>query len=65
MTTHIYHEDSHTHGLFPGCPRCQEHAEHPERGLDSENTERLLRGDILSTLDRIARENLLAYRESA
>mgnify|MGYP001610228943 CR=1 FL=1 len=25
--THVFHPDSHSHGLADGCPRCAEHAE--------------------------------------
>lgn len=37
MTCHSYHPDTHTHGLADGCPRCDEHAAHPELGLDQGN----------------------------
>lgn len=58
MASHGPHPDSHTHGLADGCPRCQEHAEHPERGLDRDNIRRLLRGEIHTTLDEIAANRL-------
>ena len=37
MSTHSYHPDTHTHGLADDCPRCTEHAHHPERSLDAVN----------------------------
>jgi hypothetical protein len=37
MATHTLHPDSHTHGLADGCPRCEEHAEHPTWTLDEAN----------------------------
>lgn len=58
MTTHIFHEDSHTHGLCDDCPRCQEHAEYPAASLDTENINRLLNGHCFSELDRIAADKL-------
>lgn len=58
MTTHVYHQDTHTHGLAPECPRCQEHAEHPAASLDSINIARLLRGEVHTPLDRKALEAL-------
>ena len=58
MTLHTYHPDSHSNGLQPGCPRCQEHAEHPERGLDSQNLARLRAGVLITSLDRQAARNL-------
>ena len=54
MTIHTYHPDSHTHGLHPDCPRCQEHAEHPHESLDAWNRARLLCGDVFTDLDRQA-----------
>jgi hypothetical protein len=54
MSTHIFHPDTHEHGLASDCPRCIEHAEHPERGLDSDNLERLRQGRIFTPLDKIA-----------
>lgn len=62
MTAHIYHPDTHEYGLFDECPRCQEHAEHPEWSLDSDNVARLLRGDLFSELDRKAAERLARLR---
>lgn len=41
MSSHTRHPDVHTHGLQDGCPRCEEHAEHPERSLDNEMLEML------------------------
>jgi len=58
MTVHSIHPDTHTHGLYPGCPRCEEHAARPEVGLDRVNTARLLSGKSYTTLDRIAAVNL-------
>lgn len=58
MTTHSVHPDSHTHGLADDCPRCQEHAEHPERGLDRDNIRRLLRGETYTKLDERAAARL-------
>ena len=37
MTAHVWHPDTHTHGLADGCPRCAEHAAHPELSLDAQN----------------------------
>jgi hypothetical protein len=34
---HTFHPDTHTHGLADGCPRCTEHAQHPEASLDDRN----------------------------
>jgi hypothetical protein len=62
MTTHSFHEDSHTHGLADDCERCQEHAEHPETSLDRANLERLLAGEIHTRLDRVAADRLKAGR---
>lgn len=59
MSSHIYHEAVLTHGLCPKCPRCREHAKHPRESLDQENIDRLLNGDILTTLDVTAVANLL------
>lgn len=61
MTAHIYHPRSHTHGLHPDCPRCQEHAAHPEQGLDPVNRARLLAGEIHTELDQVAADNLRRY----
>lgn len=61
MTTHIYHPDSHTHGLCSKCPRCREHAKHPEQSLDQENIDRLMNGDILTELDVQAVAQLLQW----
>jgi len=58
MTSHTLHEDSHTHGLADDCPRCREHAEHPEASLDRTNTARLLRGQVYTALDRAAASRL-------
>lgn len=58
MTTHIDHPDSHEHGLCPGCPRCEEHAAHPERSLDDENKKRLLLGRTFTELDEVAAARL-------
>lgn len=59
--THSYHLDIASHGLSPGCPRCEEHAEHPERGLDSVNLLRLREGLWFTALDRKAAFNLMDY----
>ena len=37
MSSHIYHPDSLEVGLVDGCPRCEEHAEHPFESLDNEH----------------------------
>ena len=37
MASHTYHPDTHQYGLAEGCPRCEEHAEHPLTSLDEEN----------------------------
>lgn len=58
MATHTPHPDSHTHGLQAGCPRCEEHAEHPERSLDDENKKRLLVGRTFTRLDKFAATRL-------
>jgi hypothetical protein len=52
------HPDSHIGGLLPGCPRCREHAEHPEQTLDNENIRRLLLGHTYSALDVAAADKL-------
>lgn len=65
MTTHTYHEDSHTHGLADGCPRCEEHAEHPERNLDSRNLKRLMEGKLYTRLDQVAANRLRDIRKKA
>lgn len=57
MTTHTFHEDSHTHGLDPSCPRCREHAEHPEE-MDKKNIRRLLEGHTYTELDVYAADRL-------
>jgi hypothetical protein len=41
MTSHTYHEDSHTHGLADDCPRCYEHSLHPFESLDESNIRNL------------------------
>lgn len=64
MTVHSYHPDSHTAGLANDCPRCQEHAAHPERGLDSTNLARLRAGHTYTALDRAAAQNLAAWDRS-
>lgn len=58
MSTHTFHPDTHEAGLQPGCPRCEEHADHPLAGLDSINLARLRRGEIHTDLDRKAAENI-------
>lgn len=57
MTTHIFHADVFTHGLYPDCPRCQEHAAQPEY-LELELRTRILTAPLTS-LDHEARERLL------
>lgn len=42
MTCHAYHPDMHTNGLQDNCPRCAEHAEHPEWSLDDESLRALI-----------------------
>lgn len=37
MASHIYHGSIGTHGLFDGCNRCLQHAEHPFDSLDDDN----------------------------
>jgi len=64
VTTHSYHPDTHIHGLRADCPRCIEHAEHPERSLDSTNLARLRAGRILTALDARAAVNLMKYDEA-
>ncbi len=34
---HTYHPDTLTHGLSDDCPRCAQHADHPEVSLDAEH----------------------------
>lgn len=58
MTLHSYHPDTHTQGLFPGCPRCEEHATNPRATLDQANLARLADGRIFTSLDRKAASNL-------
>lgn len=64
IVSHRLHPDIYTHGLDDGCPRCQQHAEHPE-GLDRDNTARLLRGEIHSRLDQVAASRLRQMRGRA
>lgn len=35
MTSHISHPATLEVGLVDGCPRCEQHAEHPLAGLDA------------------------------
>jgi hypothetical protein len=35
--SHIFHPDSHQHGLRDDCPRCVEHSAAPFLSLDDEN----------------------------
>lgn len=65
MTTHIYHEDTHTHGLCNECERCQEHAEHPLASLDRDNLARIRRGDLFTALDRKAAAELGELNQAA
>jgi len=66
MTTHTYHPDVLIHGLQADCPRCQEHALHPEwleddlrlliltypkTSLDYEARERLRLDTIVSDME--------------
>jgi hypothetical protein len=39
---HTIHDDIRDVGLVDGCPRCEEHAEHPIRDLDLANLRRLI-----------------------
>jgi len=57
--SHIYHPDTHTHGLCDECPRCEEHAA-TLTGLDAENLVRLWRGQLHTRTD-VAAYNAL-YR---
>lgn len=57
MTTHIYHPDVATHGLVYECPRCQEHALHPQF-MDPELRMRIWERP-LTALDHEARARLL------
>lgn len=43
MTTHSVHPGSHEYGLADDCPRCDEHAHDPMRGLDAPNLAELVR----------------------
>ena len=61
MTTHIYHPDVRTHGLRYECPRCQEHAEHPQF-MDAELRYRIIQHP-LTRLDHEARERLLTWHQ--
>ena len=59
MTTHAPHPDIATHGLAPGCPRCEEHAARPLTTLDLENILRLLvRREVRTELDALALRRL-------
>lgn len=58
MASHSYHPDSFTNGLDADCPRCQEHAADPIAGLDRPHLTRLLKGILLSDLDRVAADRL-------
>lgn len=59
MSSHSFHPDIYEAGLEESCPRCREHAEHPD-GLDAQNRARLLRGEIHSRLDQVAAGRLRA-----
>jgi hypothetical protein len=66
MTVHSYHPDTHAYGLSDNCERCAEHAEHPERSLDTDNLVslrwRIASGAApRSNNERIAMENLARY----
>jgi len=58
---HIYHPDVYIHGLFLDCPRCQEHAEHPE--LLDEDLRQLILTYPKTSLDFEARDRLLQREE--
>lgn len=70
MASHTFHPDTHTHGLADGCPRCDEHAERPEVGLDAENLwvlrDRMLRGvGPRSKNERRAMTNLAMFDQAS
>ena len=50
MTQHIYHPDTHVHGLNDACARCYEHSLHPFESLDDENM-RNLTARVLGDMD--------------
>lgn len=63
MTVHIFHPDTHEHGLFDGCPRCEEHAQDPLLSLDTRNlvllAERVRNGESArSENERLAMERI-------
>jgi hypothetical protein len=61
--SHIYHPDSHTHGLCDDCPECVSKAQTGE-GFDRENRYRILVAKIHHTdTDRLAYQTLLALQE--
>ncbi len=56
--THAPHADITTHGLQPGCPRCEEIAQRPVQLLDADEILRLLDGRWHSALDERAAAKL-------
>jgi hypothetical protein len=42
MTAHIFHDDTHTHGLADNCPRCEELAINFPYGWDDINMSNLV-----------------------
>lgn len=68
---HSPHPDTHTHGLHDGCPRCEEHAEHPIQSLDDANLGRIVRlavdpnrfAHALSHLELVAAAKVLSTLE--
>lgn len=61
--SHIWHPDSHTHGLCDACPECRSKAESGQ-GFDRENLHRILVAKIHHTAtDRLAYQTLLARQE--
>lgn len=62
--SHIFHPDSHTSGLYDACPRCEQHAKHPQESLDSTNLARLREGRVYTELDIKAAAVLAEYDKS-
>lgn len=58
MTVHSPHDDILEAGLAGGCPACRDHTDRPEQTLDRANIARLLRGDELTILDKVAASRL-------
>jgi hypothetical protein len=52
MSSHVYEPSIREHGLQDNCPRCAEHAEHPEWSLDDDNLRALIERTMAWMEDR-------------